>query len=117
MTTITDRKLSNTSALKIIIVLVASIFFSSNSLAKLNHIEKMYSQEGYPYADLIRRSEKVNLIYTESENEVNCRVEISSDGRVWQGQNRVAKLKNFKNKPLHSCLTRPEAKKLLANIY
>lgn len=117
MTKIRGRKFNNTSALTLISVLTLSVFFSTNSLAKLNSVEKVYTQEGYPYADLIRRSEQVNLIYTESENEVNCRVEVSNNGQVWQGAKRVAKLKNFKNKPLQSCLARPVAKKLLANTY
>ena len=117
MTKIKGKKNINTSALTLISIFMVSVFFSTNSLAKLNNVEKIHTQEGYPYADIVRISEQVNLIYTESENEVNCRVEVSKNGQLWQGAQQIAELKNFKNKPLRSCLTRPEAKKILASIY
>jgi hypothetical protein len=117
MTEFKGEKLNNTLALTIILALILSVFFSTNSLAKLNEMEKIHTQEGYPYADLIRRSEQVNLIYSQSKNEVNCRVEVFNNGQVWKGSERVTKLKNFKDKPLHSCLARPAAKKLLASTY
>jgi hypothetical protein len=117
MTTTKGKKVNKTSTLTIISLLLFGVFFSTNSLAKLNNVEKINTQEGYPYADLVRKSEQLNLIYTKSDNEVNCRVEISKNGQVWQGQKQVAKLKDFKNKPLRSCFSRLEAKKILASIY
>jgi hypothetical protein len=117
MSYIKGNKFNNTSTLSIVSLLALTVLFSSNSLAKLKPIEQINSQEGYPYAGLIQRSELVNLIYTESKDEVNCRVEITNNGQVWKGTQQVAKLKNFKSKPLHSCLPRAAAKKLLASTY
>jgi hypothetical protein len=117
MLNINDKKFNYRSALTIVSVLTFSTFFSTHSLAKLNFVGKIHTQEGYPYADLIRRSEQMNLIYTKSENKVTCRVEVSNNGQVWQGPEHVTKLKNFKNKPLYSCLARPAARKLLASTY
>jgi hypothetical protein len=98
---------------------VASIllFASTNSLAELNQSEKLYTEKGYPYEGLVARSEQVRIFYTESTNNVSCRVEVSQKGQLWVSEQRSASLKSFTQKPLRACLNRVDAKKLLADTF
>jgi len=89
----------------------------TNSLAELNLKEKIYTQEGYPYAGLVDRSEEVTIFYTEGVDNVSCRVEVSQNGEVWQGKKHSTSLKKFTQKPLRVCMDRVDAKTLLANTF
>jgi intein-encoded DNA endonuclease-like protein len=90
---------------------------STNSLAEPNLKEKIYTQEGYPYAGLVERSEEVSIFYTKGEDNVSCRVEVSQHGQVWKGEKHSTSLKKFTQKPLRVCMDRVDAKKLLANTF
>lgn len=93
------------------------LFASSNSLAELNKVEKIYTQKGYPYEGLVNRSEAVTIFYTENVDNINCRVEVSQNGKVWRGEKHSTNIKTFTKKPLRACLNRVDAKKLLAQTF
>lgn len=108
--------------LKTSVLVSILLFTSTNSLAEINSIEKVYTQKGYPYEGLVNRSEEVRIFYSEgadskgAEN-VSCRVEVSQNGQVWQGEERNISLKKFTQKPLRACMDRVDAKQLLADTF
>lgn len=108
---------NNPSILKILTLASILLFTSTNSLAELNHTEKVYTQKGYPYEGLVDRSEQVTIFYTKGADNISCRVEVSQDGQIWQGEERNTSLKKFTLKPLRACIDREEAKKLLAKTF
>lgn len=106
-----------TNILKTLILTSTLLFTSTSSLAELNQITKVYTQKGYPYEDLVNRSEEVTIFYTESVENISCRVEVSQNGQIWRGEERSTSLKTFTQKPLRACLKRVDAKKLLADTF
>jgi hypothetical protein len=105
------------SIMKILAFTSIILFTSTNSLAELNQTEKVYTQEGYPYKGLLDRSEQVKIFYTKGIDTVSCRVEVSQNGQIWQGEEHNTSLKKFTQKPLGACMNRVDAKKLLANTF
>lgn len=77
----------------------------------------LFSEKGYPYKDLIQRTESVKIIYTEDNQEVTCKVAVTSHDHNWQSNTKTVNHKAFEQAPLASCLTREEAKNLLAQTY
>lgn len=109
--------IDKTNGLKILILALIPFFTSTNSLAELNQAETVYTQNGYPYEELVERSEEVIIIYTERADKVSCRVEVLQKGQIWKGQEHNTSLKKFTQKPLRACMDRVDAKKLLANTF
>lgn len=100
-----------------LLLALSIITISTNSLAEVNIIEKMYTQQGYPYAGLVKRSEVVKVFYQEVGTNVNCRVEVSQDGETWRGEAQTTSAKKFNLTPLKTCLNRQAAKQLLAKTF
>ena len=111
------RKIVISAKTNAIMALTFTLFFSLNTLASIKYSEKIDTQEGYPYAALVQRVDEVKLIFTENENNVHCRVEVTQNGKVWRGLSNTAKKKEFQRKPLNSCMAREEAKQLLADTF
>jgi hypothetical protein len=111
------QNITKSNVLKALSLASILLFASTNSLAELNQVEKVYTQKGYPYEGLVDRSEQVTIFYTESVNKVSCRVEVSQNGQTWRGVQRNTSVKSFTQKPLRACLDRVDAKKLLANTF
>ncbi|MEP1448776.1 MAG: hypothetical protein ABJK37_21915 [Paraglaciecola sp.] len=107
----------NYGLLKVFTIALALLLTSNNSLAELNQIQKVYTQKGYPYGGLVDRSEQVTILYTVSSDTISCRVEVAYNGQIWKGEQRNTSLNKFTQKPLHSCLDREQAKKLLAKTF
>lgn len=76
----------------------------------------IYTQAGYPYADLVRRSDSVRLVYADQKDKVSCRTEVQKQGQVWQGEAKEVSKKAFAKKPLQACLDRQQAKTILADV-
>jgi hypothetical protein len=110
-------KFYNLSIYKILTLASILVFTSISSLAELNPTEKVYAQKGYPYEGLVDRSEQVTIFYTKAAESISCRVEVSQNGQIWQGEERSTSLKKFSLKPLRACIDREEAKKLLAKTF
>lgn len=102
---------------RILTIALTLLLASSNSLAELTQIQKVYTQKGYPYGGLVDRSEQVTILYTVSSDTISCRVEVSHNGQIWKGEQKNTSLNKFTQKPLHSCLEREQAKKLLAKTF
>jgi hypothetical protein len=111
------RHIAKTNIFKILAMTLTLLVISTSSLAELNQTAKVYTQKGYPFEGLVKRSEQVTIIYTKGTDNVSCRVEVSHDGQIWQGEKRSTSLKKFTQKPLRSCMDRVEAKKLLAKTF
>jgi hypothetical protein len=106
-----------TDILKILTLASILLFTSIDSLAELNQAKEIYTQKGYPYEGLVDRSEQVTIFYIKGADNISCRVEVSQNGQIWQGEEIQTSLKKFTQKPLRSCMDRDEAKKLLANTF
>ena len=80
---------------------------------------KLYSHEGYPYKRLIARSDSVKIIYSEnaSDHTITCRVEIDRKQEITATTALQVSKEDFSQKPLASCLTRDEAKRLLSKSF
>ena len=117
MINLMTRNIVIPSKTKAFLILALTMLFSLSTLANIKHEEKIYTPEGYPYSKLIQRADEVKLIFTENENSVHCRVEVSQNGKVWRGLSNTAKKKEFLSKPLNSCMAREEAKQLLADTF
>jgi len=111
------QNLVKTNIFKILVMASALTIASTNSLAELNQKTEVYTQKGYPYEDLVNRTEAVTIFYTESLDNISCRVEVSHNGQIWRGEERSTSLKTFTQKPLRACLKRVDAKNLLANTF
>jgi hypothetical protein len=105
------------SILRIFTLASALLLTSTNSLAELNTTEKLYIEKGFPYEGLVDRSEDVRIFYKAIADNISCRVEVLQDGQTWKGEERNISFKKFTQKPLHACLDRDDAKKLLANTF
>jgi hypothetical protein len=114
MKTNNSRRLNKFKTLTLASVITLA---STYSLAELNQVKKVYTQNGYPYEALVDRSQEVKIFYTEQENNVRCRVEVIQDGQVWKGEAQIASAKKFSEKPLRACINRNDAKKLLAKTF
>lgn len=79
--------------------------------------EMLYSEKGYPYKNLINRSDKVKIIYSEKDASVDCRVEVELQGTTWKSNSLQVKKQDFETAPLSSCLGREKAKQMLASTY
>ena len=105
------------SMLRIFTLALILLLTATSSLAELNPSERLYIEKGYPYEGLVDRSEEVRIFYKELADNISCRVEVSQDGQTWKGEERNISSKKFIRKPLHACLNREDAKKLLANTF
>lgn len=80
--------------------------------------EKLYSNKGYPYKNLIHKAQVVKIYYIEDQQQthINCRVEVKEQNNEFiSGQYRVEK-SAFDQAPLASCLPRELAKRFLAQL-
>tara|TARA_R110002167_G_scaffold9923_14_gene45772 strand:- start:693 stop:1049 length:357 start_codon:yes stop_codon:yes gene_type:complete len=113
--------IKNSDICEILTLASILLFTSTSSLAEVNPTEKVYTQNGYPYQGLVDRSEQVTIFYTKGADKgaenISCRVEVSQNGQIWQGEERITSLKKFTLKPLRACIDREEAKKLLAKTF
>lgn len=89
----------------------------SNNLVQANNDIQLYSEAGYPYKNLINKAKAVKILFIENENNIACRVQV-----VWNTQNKTTEhlyvsKEQFEQAPLVNCLSRSDAKKLLAKLY
>lgn len=90
--------------------------YTAISYANTVH-EKLYSEKGYPYKELIQRSDSVKIFYTEKDALVNCKVEVNNQQDVWTSTAVSITKDSFTEAPLASCLKRNKAKEILASTY
>jgi len=78
---------------------------------------KLYSEAGYPYENLIHEAKSIKILFTESEDNVTCRVNVSLSTQEKITEKIKVSKKQFDQAPLASCLTRTKAKKILRLAY
>lgn len=96
----------------LLIISVVAIFGSANAETNM-----LYTEKGYPYKDLVNRSNEVKIIYSENKSKVVCRVEVDMNGTVWQSPSNDVTKTRFEQTPLSSCLPRERAKQILASSF
>ena len=95
-------------------LLLSLIAFSAFTNAA---IESKYSTKGYPYKDLIERTQEVKIIYSENTQSITCRVEVTDENSQWLSDSKTISHQTFAEAPLASCLSREDAKNQLAKTY
>tara|TARA_R110001606_G_scaffold200987_3_gene348989 strand:+ start:1043 stop:1375 length:333 start_codon:yes stop_codon:yes gene_type:complete len=108
------KNMIHTAFISSLTILTLTLSVETNAQQTL---EKLYSQTGYPYESLVKRSKLVRILYRQNGEQVSCRTEVSQDNTVWKGEERHAKHNDFITTPLRACLGRSEAKRLLKNTY
>ncbi|MCV2885086.1 hypothetical protein OE749_10325 [Aestuariibacter sp. AA17] len=78
--------------------------------------EKVYTDKGYPYKNLVEKSKEVKIIYRESNESITCRVDIAHAQTSFEGVTYNVSKRQFKRAPLASCLERQDAKTLLEKV-
>lgn len=96
----------------VILVSLAVIVSSANAETNM-----LFTEQGYPYKDLVNRSNEVKIIYSEKNNDVSCRVQVALNGTTWKTRNLQVEKREFDSAPLASCLERSKAKQILASTY
>jgi hypothetical protein len=98
-------------------LLVLSIFLSGNGFASNNTQQKMYSHQGYPYSNLIQKTEQVLIRYIDKNQGVECQIEVIKGQQHWMLDKQWASKKDFAEKPFKSCVNRNEVKDLLVTLH
>lgn len=96
-------------------LVIVSIFIVMTIQA--NDEIQLYSQAGYPYKNLINKAKSVKILFTDSPNEVTCRVDVLLTSEHKTTEKVTISKANFEQAPLVNCLPRKAAKKLLTLAY
>jgi len=78
---------------------------------------KLFTEQGYPYNLLIKRTDEIKIIYSEKGDLVNCRIELNWQKQKTTTKNITVNRFNFNKKPFASCLPREQAKMMLAKTF
>lgn len=76
-----------------------------------------FTEQGYPYGDLVKRSDSVKIYYTEEAQKINCRVTVQKGDQSWQTAMRSVDKRHFQQKPLQYCMARDPAKEILKKVF
>lgn len=79
--------------------------------------ERVFTEQGYPYKQLVKRSDTVKLIYSQDGQQVTCKVAIEHKGLARITTEQTISAAKFADKPLANCLKRDTAKSLLAMTF
>lgn len=85
--------------------------------SKVTPYEQLTSAMGYPYKLLINRTDIIKIIYSESDDNISCKVIISWNEQELQTSLTHITKEQFNKKPLANCLPRKEAKVILARTF
>ncbi|CAH9050374.1 hypothetical protein PSECIP111951_00179 [Pseudoalteromonas holothuriae] len=92
------------------------IIFTTATYAKHQHVEHINTNEGYPYKNVIRKAERVELRYSEVENNIECKVIVLNNTHKHSSTLQTVSRKKFNKSPMAACLTRNTAKQILATL-
>lgn len=96
------------------IILSLHLLGAETAIAQNN---TLFSSQGYPYKQLISRSDSVKIIYSENQQLVQCRVAITIDNDIHKSKALDVNKNRFQKAPLASCLGREDAKNFLAKSF
>ncbi|MCF2856148.1 hypothetical protein L1286_01565 [Pseudoalteromonas sp. SMS1] len=94
-----------------IIFAFSTIAFTS--AAQQVQTDRVFTNAGYPYKNLIMKAERVELIYSEEQHKTTCRVKVYKAGTLHEGAPMEVSSKAFSDAPVKSCLARHNAKQIL----
>lgn len=102
------------------IVLFSS--FANTAIAGIDstsqsQIDKVYTSKGYPYKNLLNRSKQVKIFYRQDDNNIHCRVEVAVGDTIVKSATNAVNLQSFEDTPLSSCMSRDQAKQILASTF
>lgn len=103
--------------MKILLLILAISGFTPLSFEAHAEIGMLYSEKGYPYRDLIARTDEIKIFYTEKDATVRCRVEVAFHGVTWKPAGKQVAQRAFDEAPLSSCLSRDKARQILATTF
>jgi hypothetical protein len=93
------------------------MFSNGDIFTSNNTQDKMYSQVGYPYSNLIETAEQVRIRYIDKDKGIECQVEVINDQQRWMLDKQRTSKEDFAAKPFRSCVTRNKVKELLVTLY
>ncbi|GKW53262.1 hypothetical protein NCCP2140_23150 [Pseudoalteromonas sp. NCCP-2140] len=95
--------------LLILLLIVATSFSYANQPV----ITQLDTDEGYPYKNLIKKVERVEIRYVENSHSVTCKVNVQTLHNQYMGKEQKVSAKLFAKRPMAACLTREKAKQIL----
>tara|TARA_B100000315_G_C14585365_1_gene592715 strand:+ start:3859 stop:4164 length:306 start_codon:yes stop_codon:yes gene_type:complete len=95
--------------LLILLLIVATSFSYANQPV----ITQLNTDEGYPYKNLIKKVERVEIRYVENSHTVTCKVNVQTLHNQYMGKEQTVSAKLFAKRPMAACLTREKAKQIL----
>ena len=95
--------------LLILLLIVATSFSYANQPV----ITQLNTDEGYPYKNLIKKVERVEIRYVENSHSVTCKVNVQTLHNQYIGKEQTVSAKLFAKRPMAACLTREKAKQIL----
>ena len=96
-----------------LIVVLLILFTTSFSYANQPVITQLDTDEGYPYKNLIKKVERVEIRYVENSHSVTCKVNVQTLHNQYMGKEQTVSAKLFAKRPMAACLTREKAKQIL----
>ncbi|MEW6991242.1 hypothetical protein AADZ91_11175 [Colwelliaceae bacterium 6441] len=101
--------------IEITTLLLTSTLLMSNAIQASQ--EKLYTAKKYPYNLLISRTQSVKIIYTDEQENINCKVAVNWQNKTLTSVNKRVKKQDFIKEPLASCLARNNAKDILSKTF
>jgi len=95
------------------LVILLLLFTTSFSYANQPVITQLDTDEGYPYKNLIKKVERVEIRYVENSHSVICKVNVQTLHNQYMGKEQTVSAKLFAKRPMAACLTREKAKQIL----
>nr|WP_239032942.1 hypothetical protein [Pseudoalteromonas luteoviolacea] len=85
-----------------------------SSYAEQLEVDRIFTDAGYPYKNLIIKAERVELIYSEEQNTTTCRIQVYDKGQLHQSEQLEVSSYSFSKQPIKSCLGRKRARDILS---
>ena len=95
------------------LVILLILFTTSFSYANQSVLTQLDTDEGYPYKNLIKKVERVEIRYVENSHSVTCKVNVQTLHNQYMGKEQTVSAKLFAKRPMAACLTREKAKQIL----
>ncbi|MCZ4253785.1 hypothetical protein [Pseudoalteromonas shioyasakiensis] len=95
------------------LLILLLIFATSFSYANQPVTTQLDTDEGYPYKNLIKKVERVEIRYVENSYSVTCKVNVQTLHNQYMGKEQTVSAKLFAKRPMAACLTREKAKQIL----
>ncbi|KZN52936.1 hypothetical protein [Pseudoalteromonas luteoviolacea] len=95
-------------------IILTFLLVTFSSSAEQLEVDRIFTDAGYPYKNLIMKAERVELIYSEEQNKTTCRVQVYDKGQLHQSEQLEVSSYSFSKQPVTSCLERKRARHILS---